>query len=85
MRGRFPKFLKTNPTFWGMNFVDIGIIGLGMFVTQLLGRQALWGLVFTLGIVASLKLYGRFIDLGALRVSSFKGRSLDWMDKVRGI
>ena len=83
MKGRFPKFLKTNPKVLGLGGVEILILIMGMLLSQLLGKNSFLGLLMTLGVLALYKTSSRYIDFKAVLLSPTKRQSLEWMDERR--
>ena len=81
MKVKYPTFLSQNPTFMGLNFIDLIIVGVGLVLSLTFGMNSLFGTGLTIGLIALNKWIQKNIDLkGFLFGRSV--RELDWMDSV---
>ncbi len=65
---RFPQFLKTNPMFSGLTFIDIGALVGSLYLTQILGFPTMMIILSTTGSVVISKFLTKHLDLvGFLR------------------
>jgi len=60
---KFPKFLKVMPTFYGLVPLDLVGLGIGLFISMLLGLSSIAALVVSGVIMGSLKIVRRYFDV----------------------
>ncbi len=83
MKEKFPKFLKKSPSVLGLKPFDLALLIAGLFLSQFLGAKAIWGLFFTLVIIAFHKFFSHWIDFEGVLLSPTKRQSLEWIDERR--
>ena len=72
---RYPKFLKTNPTFWGLNLMDLGLVALGLFLARFVDN-AYAAPAFCLSLIAAHKALSKYLDFtGMLHGLSWRLRN----------
>ena len=65
---RFPQFLKTNPMFNGLTFIDIGALVGSLYLTQILGFPTEVVILSTTSSIVISKVLTKHLDLvGFLR------------------
>lgn len=65
---RYPQFLKVNPSFNGLTFIDIGAFVGSLYLGQFLRLPSVAGVFLALGSIALSKYLSKNIDLvGLLR------------------
>ena len=72
MRAKYPQFLNSKPTFWGLNLLDLFIIGGGLLFSLNFHLNSILCLILVLAVIVARKLFGKFFDpvgfiLGLLR------------------
>lgn len=85
MFGRYPKFLRGNPSFLGLNFIDLIILGIGLLISKTFEYSSIFGMAFVFVGIASHKIVSKYLDLTGLCLRLFKRSKVEWMDGYRGI
>lgn len=63
MMRRNPKFLKALPEFYGLGFVDLGVLMAGLWISMILNLNPLIAIILCgLGVIAS-KFMRKYFDL----------------------
>jgi hypothetical protein len=81
MKVRYPIFLSKNPTFMGLGFSDLIILGIGLVLSMTFKLDSLVGLIITTLLIGINKTITYFIDLKGL-LHSRKIKDIDWMDSI---
>jgi len=69
---RFPQFLKTNPSFHGLQFSDIAVLMVMLYMAMILGLNPLMTIALSLLMVGVMKILKRNFDFTGLLVSRKK-------------
>lgn len=63
MMRRNPKFLKALPEFYGLGFVDLGVLMVGLWMSMILNLNPIISIIICgLGVIAS-KIIRKYFDL----------------------
>ena len=82
MKAKYPAFLSKNPTFLGLGFIDLIIVGVGLVLSLTFGMNSLLGTGLTIIMIGINKLLGKYVDFKGLFFGS-RTRELDWMDSAK--
>ena len=79
---RFPQFLKTNPSFHGLQFSDIGALMVILYMAMILGLNPLFTIALSVVVIVVMKILKRNFDFTGLLVS--KKSEIHLSDIYRG-
>jgi hypothetical protein len=80
---RYPQFLGTIPSFFGVSILEIGFIVVAVNLTGLLGIHIIWGAAFTgFGLLLS-RLVRHYVDLIGLRRSYPRIKTYAWLEEFQ--
>ena len=82
MKARYPIFLSKSPSFFGLEIIDLFLIGIGLIISLSLKLSSLIGLSTTIVLIISRIAGTRFIDIKGLLYSR-KRVSVDWQILTR--
>ena len=85
MEGRYPKFLRKNPSFMGLEPIDLLMVGVGLFLSLILRLPSLLGMMVTISLIGASKLVRKNLDLTGLLLLVRKKKRVEWMDELRRI
>lgn len=60
---RYPKFLKTMPSFYGLVPADLMGLGIGLFISMVLNLAPILALALSAGLMGGLKFVRHYFDL----------------------
>ena len=81
MRIRYPMFLSQNPSFMGLGFTDLIIVGVGLMVSLSFEMDSIKGTCATITAIVFNKWISRNLDIKGF-VLGFHSKTLDWMDSI---
>jgi hypothetical protein len=84
MQARYPIFLKENPRFMGLSFIDLALLGAGLVLGMLMELEAHLTGIFIIFFIAVSKILSKFVDLRAL-IFTKKVHSYSWKDELRRV
>lgn len=70
----YPKFLKRTPTFFGLNFIDIGLVMASLLLAMILNLTPFMALVIATVLILIAKALRKYLDFTALFVSKKENR-----------
>ncbi len=85
MRVTFPKFLKQNPSFLGLDLFDLLIIGVVLLIALLMGMTSIEALCLILFIMALLKWLRIKVPKGAFEYSLRRKEYFDYAQLMNSI
>ena len=65
----YPKFLKRTPTFFGLNFIDIGLVMASLLLAMILNLTPFMALVIATVLILMAKALRKYLDFTAFFVS----------------
>lgn len=77
MKARYPLFLSKNPSFLGLEIIDLFLIGIGLIISLTLKLSSLIGLSTTTVLIIGRIVGSRFIDIKGFLYSR-KSVSVEW-------
>lgn len=60
---RYPKFLKALPEFYGLNFIDLGLVLVGLYVGLILNLPPLITIILLSAFVGASKIIRKYVDV----------------------
>ncbi len=78
MNKKYPKFLTTVPTFCGLNFIDLIIVGFTISLLPMIGVASnATPFIAVLGVVLHIVIV-RFVDVRGIFFAPTKGHVVNW-------
>jgi hypothetical protein len=82
LKARYPIFLSKNPSFLGLEIIDLFLIGIGLILSLTLKLSSLIGLSTTIVLIIGRVALARFIDIKGILYSR-KNVSVDWKKLIQ--
>lgn len=79
----YPRFLCKNPKFLGLDFVDLIIIGAGLFFSLSLGGDSVYGTILIFACIGIHKIFEQKIDPVGLILGLQKIKRIDPLSMYR--
>lgn len=79
---KYPKFLKTMPSFFGLGPMDLLFLGLGLFVSLIFDLSPMWALLVSGVLMISSKIIRTYCDVVGFLLPYTKRIEIrgDWRD-----
>jgi hypothetical protein len=77
---RFPKFLKSIPSFYGLSFYEIGALVAGLYIAMILELNPVFALTLCLFSIGAMKFLRQNFDFKGFIAPKYKEINLDELD-----
>ena len=84
MKAKYPIFLSKNPSFMGLDFIDLILVAVGLIVSLLIGIDSFYGAMIVIALIITNKLVSSYLDFNAL-IFTKKAKVYVWIDEMKRI
>lgn len=79
---RYPQFLKTSPSLFGFELLDLFIFGFALNILSQFKIHPLISITICLGIVGVKKILKKYIDFTSWRYTYSRPDTYKWVDEI---
>lgn len=80
---RYPQFLGTIPSFFGVSILEIGFVVVAVNIMGILGVHIIWAAAFTGIIFLISRLVRHYVDLIGLKRSYPRTKTYAWLEELQ--